>query len=269
MPVDGPCAGQVVVVTGASRGIGAALAARFALAGACVVCAARTLDPDSKYLGSLRETVDRISDAGGDAIAIRTDLSDATSRAHLVEETTERFGKVDVLVNNAAVIWMIPATEMPEKRYRVMFEVELHAPFHLSQLVIPQMRERHEGWILNISSNASRHPGTPLLDLHRTGVITVYGMTKAALERMTTGLAAELRDDGIVVNALSPSRLVATEGARLHFADRVAAGELESPSVMAEAALALCTRTTNELSGRLTTSQELVDELGLTPMPLL
>jgi NAD(P)-dependent dehydrogenase (short-subunit alcohol dehydrogenase family) len=147
-----------------------------------------------------------------------------------------------------------------------MFEVQVRAPFELAQFVLPGMRERKRGWILNISSGAARHPEGPPYQ-RGLGGGTVYGMCKAALERFTTGLAAEAHADNIAVNALSPSGLVATPGVVHHGLDRnVPAEFLEPVEYMAEAAYALCTGDPSTLTGRVTYAKPILDELGV-PVP--
>ena len=209
------CEGRVALVTGASRGIGAAIAVRLAEAGAQVAVAARTLEPDPKYVGSLSETVERIRSNGGTVIPVQADISKSSDRQRMVAETAEALGPIDILVNNAAVTFYQPFTEFTQKRYDLMFEVQVRAPFELAQLVVPSMRDRGAGWILNITSRAGVHPqGPPFLGIYKRG-FSVYGMVKAALDRFTTGLAAELFDDGIAVNSLAPWDNVATPGGKL------------------------------------------------------
>jgi citronellol/citronellal dehydrogenase len=249
---------KVAIVTGASRGIGAAIAERFAAEGATVAVTARTADPaQSRLPGTIGETVARIETAGGTARAYAADLSDPAARASLVTAVAGDLGPVDILVNNAAVTYFAPVADFTDRRYALMFEVQVTAPFHLARLVLPGMRERGRGWILNISSLASRHPA--LEDgLLRGG--TVYGMCKAALERFTTGLAAEVHGDGISVNSLAPNRVVPTPGTIFHRLTTEDDPEAEPPAVMAEAALALCGGT--DRSGRIALSQDLLDEIS-------
>lgn len=258
------CAGRVALVTGASRGIGAAIAERLAAAGAKVAVSARTIDPVDKYEGSLRETVARITEAGGTAVAVQADVSKEDDRARMVAETVDQLGPIDILVNNAAVTFYVPFTEFPRKRYDLMLEVQLRAPFELAQMVVPSMRERGRGWILNISSRAGVHPqGPPFDSLYRDYGFSVYGMVKAGLDRLSTGLAAELYDDGIAVNSLAPWDNVATPGASTH--DLVENFKLEDIGYMAEAALALCSGDPARLTGRVAYSQPLLAELQRRP----
>jgi NAD(P)-dependent dehydrogenase (short-subunit alcohol dehydrogenase family) len=255
--------GRVAVVTGASRGIGAAIASRFGAAGAAVAVSARTeSETDERLPGTIHDTVAGITAAGGRAIAVRADLTSADDRRRLVETAERELGPIDVLVNNAAVTWFIPVAEFPRRRLDVMFEVQVKAPFELAQLVLPGMRERKRGWILNISSGAARHPQGPPFQRRAGG--TVYGMVKASIERFSTGLASEVYEDGIAVNALSPSRVVATPGVVIHRLIPPGAEDRAEPvEVMAEAALALCSGDPRTLTGRVTYSQAILDELGL------
>src|SRR4051794_9926630 len=188
--------GRVAIVTGASRGIGAAIAERLAADGAAIAVTARTQDPgQSRFPGTINETVDGIVAGGGRAIAVPADLSHAEDRAQLVYRAEQELGPVDILVNNAAVTWFEPVADFDPRHYDLMFEVQVRAPFELAQLVLPGMRERHRGWILNISSMAAVHPQGPPYQRRMGG--TVYGMCKAALERFTTGLASEVHNEGI------------------------------------------------------------------------
>jgi citronellol/citronellal dehydrogenase len=259
--------GRVAIVTGASRGIGAEIARRFAAEGAAVAVAARTVEPGTSALaGTISETVDQIRAAGGTAAAIPADLAKPADRERLVAATTSQFGAPDILVNNAAVTYFTRVEDFTAKRYALMFAVQVEAPFELARLVLPGMRERGRGWILNISSLAAVHPAMPPGGFAGRGG-TVYGMCKAAIERFSTGLAAELYGDNIAVNALSPNKVVPTPGTLFH---HLISGEddprAEPPAVMAEAALMLCHRDPHSLTGRITYSQDLLAELGV-PIP--
>ena len=265
-----PLAGKVALVTGASRGIGEALARRFAAAGAAVAVSARTVDEgDHPLPGSNATTLREIVDAGGTAIAVAADLSRQDQRRALVHEVERRLGPIDVLVNNAAVTYFEPVASFSEKHYDTMFRVQVRAPFELAQLVLPGMQDRGRGWILNISSAAGRHPeGPPYRRALRGG--TVYGMCKAALERFTTGLAAEVHADGIAVNVLAPTGLVATPGIEHHGLDRGVPRELiESPDDFAEVALWLCSGDPAERTGHIAYSRQLRAEIeGAGARPL-
>jgi NAD(P)-dependent dehydrogenase (short-subunit alcohol dehydrogenase family) len=177
--------GRRALVTGASRGIGAAVAVRLAAEGAHVAIVARTLEEHDHLTGSLAETADRIGHGGGRAAPLVADLNDPTDRERIVPGAVEALGgPIDVVVNNAAAALYGPVASMPLKRRRILFEVNALAPLDLAQAVIPGMIERGTGWIVNLTSAAARPGPSPTM--------TLYGASKAALNRITTGLAAEL-----------------------------------------------------------------------------
>ncbi len=261
--------GRVALVTGASRGIGAGIAQRFAAEGATVAVTARTLDaePDAPLAGSLRETVATIEAAGGRALAVQADLADADDRGRVVPQVTAELGAIDVLVNNAAAAFYLPTAEIPLRRRRLTFELNVHAPIDLAQAVLPAMRANGAGWIVNISSATSRPPKGPPFDPgFKLGFTsTVYGASKTALERLTTGLAAEVYADGVAVNSLAPVAAVRTPGADALVGDVLDANpEIVEPlELFVEAALALAVADPQSLTGRICYSRPLLDELGL------
>jgi NAD(P)-dependent dehydrogenase (short-subunit alcohol dehydrogenase family) len=257
----------VAIVTGASRGIGAAIARRLAEEGARVAAAARTLDPDPRQKGSLSETVEAIIEAGGEAVAVRCDLTNGEDRRRLVADTEARLGPVDILVNDAAVTFLQPVESFTRKRFDLMTEVQLWAPYELIQLVVPGMKARGGGWICNITSRAANHAlGPPFDEIQKATGFSVYGMVKAALDRMSNALAAELYDHNIAVNALGPWYNVATPGADHH--DLVKGYRTEGVEWMAEAALVLCSSPPAQMTGRVAYSQALLGELQRRPKGL-
>ena len=148
--------GRVVIVTGASRGIGESIAKMFAAEGGKVVCAARTLrEGDHQLAGSLETTVEAIRDAGGEATAVAANISEPDQCEALVEATHQTYGPVDVLVNNAALLFAIPTKDYPVNRWLRTWSVNVHGPFILSQLVLKDMIPRGSGNIVNISSGAA------------------------------------------------------------------------------------------------------------------
>ena len=256
--------GRVALVTGASRGIGEAIARRLAAEGAAVAVLARSLDAHPHLPGTLREVALRIAKAGGRAHAVAADLADPAARAAAVEEARSALGPIDILVNNGAAAFYIPFEKVSEKRFRVAFEVNVRAPFDLAQRVLPDMRARGRGWIVNVSSRGAQHPeGPPYADYDRSVGATLYGATKAALDRLSSGLAGELCDARIAVNSLAPVAAVLTPGVEaLGVVPEAYRASAEPVEAMAEATLALCEPRDPLLTGRVLLSLPLLEQLG-------
>jgi NAD(P)-dependent dehydrogenase (short-subunit alcohol dehydrogenase family) len=261
---------KVVIVTGASRGIGAAIARLFAAEGAKVICAARTLhEGDHPFEGSLDSTVAAIKAEGGEATVVVADISGEEDCQRLVQSTKEAYGPCDILVNNAALNYSYPVVEYPVNRWKRAFSVSVFAPLLMSQLVLPDMMAQRSGAIVNISSGAGIGPGRgPYRELRGAPEVywpglTPYGVTKAALERFTQGLAWEAYEYGISVTAVSPSQIVVTPGTIHH---KLAKGwddpRAEPPELMAKAVLLLATEPLDQVTGRVTYSQQILKEFG-------
>jgi citronellol/citronellal dehydrogenase len=256
---------RVVIVTGASRGIGAEIAKVFAAEGGKVVCAARTLrEGDHPLEGSLERTVGVIREAGGEATAVAANISDPEECQKLVHAARDKYGPVDVLVNNAALTYFVPVKDYQIKRWMRSWAVNFHAPFILSQLVLEDMIPRRSGNIVNISSGAAIGPGRgPYPEPEGAGG-TCYGSQKAALERFTQGLALEVYEHGISVACVSPSLVVPTPGTVFHnLVTGMDDPNGEKPELMAKAALLLATEPLDKITGRVTYSQLILKEYGL------
>ena len=256
--------GRVAIVTGASRGIGQAIAELFAAEGAKVVCAARTLkEGDHQLEGSLERTVQNIVTNGGQAVAVTANVSEEDDVNRLVEEANAAFGPVDILVNNAALNYYIPIVDYPASRWMRSFAVNVHGPFMMSKAVLPSMIERKTGAIINISSGAAIGPGRGPYPGARVTGGTMYGASKAALERMTQGLAQEVYEHGITVACFSPSQVVPTPGTVFHhLVDGLDDPKGEPPLMMARAALLLASEPLDRVTGRVTYSQQILQGFG-------
>ncbi len=257
--------GKTALVTGASRGIGQAIAELFAAEGARVVCAARTMqEGDHPLEGSLERTIETIKAAGGEATAVAANISEEPECLALVEDARAAYGPIDVLVNNAALNYYIPTVDYPTNRWVRAFKINVHAPFILSKTVLPDMTSGRGGAIVNISSGAAIGPGRgPYEDQHARGGV-MYGASKAARERFTQGLAQELSAHGnITVAAVSPSRVVPTPGTVFHkLVDGIDDPRGEPPLMMARAALLLATEPPDKVNGRVAYSQQILKEFG-------
>ncbi|MDP6072600.1 MAG: SDR family NAD(P)-dependent oxidoreductase [SAR202 cluster bacterium] len=260
--------GKVCVITGASRGIGAEIAVEFAKEGGKIVAAARTLHEGDHILeGSLDYTVAQIKEAGGEATASAVNISEPDDCERLIAEAHAAYGQIDVLVNNAALTYFIPVKDYPPRRWMRSWAVNFHAPFLLSQMVLPEMIGRESGSIVNISSGAAIGPGRgPYPDAPAGGGGTCYGAEKAALERFTQGLAQEVYQFGISVTCVSPSQVVPTPGTVFHnLVTGMDDPRGEDPNLMAKSSLLLATEPLDKVTGRVTYSQEILKEFGWIP----
>jgi len=210
-------AGQVAVVTGASRGIGRAIAVEFARAGADIVVAARSSEKaPSKLPGTIEETARQVEAAGrrpdadarsgrpsGRALAVPMDVTDEAQVQAMAQRTLDEFGRADILVNNAGISFPAPFSQTPLKRWDLVMNVNLRGPIMCTQAFLPHMLERGSGRIINISSY--------LAEVLMPGMMS-YSVSKIALEKFTQALAAELGPKSIPVNALRIEMNIATEG---------------------------------------------------------
>lgn len=243
--------GKVAIVTGASRGIGKAIALGFARHGARVVVAARSETAPSEGLpGSIHETVRAIEAVGGTGLAVRCDVTDEADVSAMVEQVLARFGRVDVLVNNAAIDFPRPVTEMPLKRWELVLKVNLTGPFLCSRAVLPSMIAQGAGSIINISSQAADEQGP-----RTVGYSTAYAVTKAGLDRFTWALADEVAQHGIAVNAVKPATVIDTEGMRLFTPEEERAG-WSSPEKMVRSAVFLARQTAGSITATVLTDQD-------------
>jgi NAD(P)-dependent dehydrogenase (short-subunit alcohol dehydrogenase family) len=192
---------RVAIVTGASRGIGKGLALGLAARGAAVVCAARSLHASAQGLpGTVDATVAEIESAGGTALAVQCDIGVENDIRALVQETIDTYGRVDVLVNNAMAETRALFVDSTVEEWDLSMRVNVRSLYLLCKEVVPHMRAQGGGSIINISSGGAGHESQPFMP---PGFL-IYSTAKAAMERFSTALAAELRDDGITVHALRP-----------------------------------------------------------------
>jgi citronellol/citronellal dehydrogenase len=243
----------VAIVTGASRGVGAAICAALAEAGARVACTARSTDfrPSDRVTGTLDEVVRRINERGGEAIALPADLTDEDAIVAMVKSTTDRLGRVDMLVNNAGVT-LAGGVNISRSRYDIVMDVNVRAPLIATREVVPIMRDQGAGRIVNVSSSGALNvfPGT-----------MVYGMAKVALERMTVDVAMQLREHNIALNCLRIDVPVASEGFIANVPDTTY-DDWEPPETPAEGVQWILNQPIS-MTGQLLSLTRLRDELGI------
>jgi citronellol/citronellal dehydrogenase len=206
---------------------------------------------------------------GGKVALIAADMANEEDRARIVPEAVEKLGgPIDILVNNAAAAMYNSMLDYTLRRRRIMFEINVHGPIDLAQAVIPAMRERGRGWIVNVSSATARHAeGPPFRTEGVATVIGVYGASKAALNRVTNAFAVELYGTGIRINTVEPRAAVMSEGAEALVGDIVNDEQIESMEAMVESIVALC-ECEPERTGKVHVSLDLLDELNRTVMTL-
>jgi len=187
--------GKIAVVTGASRGLGKAMAIKLAQEGASVAVAARTVEAGQSPLpGTIHETVSEIGKLGGKAMAIRCDVTREEDAEALINQVNKDFGRVDILINNAGITIPEPFLKLTARKWDLVMNVNLRGTFLCTKAVLPQMVERKSGHIINLSSVLAK----------RIKFSIPYGATKAAIERITLGLAKEMKRYNVAVNALCP-----------------------------------------------------------------
>jgi citronellol/citronellal dehydrogenase len=269
---NGMLEGKTAIVTGASRGIGAAVAERFAAEGARVALVARTRDAHAELAGSLLETMATCRSHGAQVAMIQADLADGSSRRTVVDEAVRLLGgPVDILVNNAAASVYAPVANYSLESRRAMFEVNVHAPLDLIQATLPQMLERGSGWVVNVSSSTADYdrgtdgqaPGPGGL----SSTLAVYAASKAALNRLSYALAQELRGTGVRVNCVLPRSAVLTEGMAALLGPNPDPKHLEPLETMAEAILWLA-RCPEEVTAGTFRSLALLEATGTKVMSL-
>jgi citronellol/citronellal dehydrogenase len=253
--------GKTLVITGASRGIGLAIAKRAAADGANIVLLAKTTEPNPKLPGTLYTAAEEVEAAGGKALPVPTDIRDENAVAAAVAAAVERFGGVDILVNNASAISLTPTPATPMKRFDLMFGVNVRGTYCCTQACLDELIK---------SAKAGRNPHvlnmSPPLSMreHWFKNHTAYTMAKYGMSMCTLGHAGEFRPHGIAVNSLWPRTAIAT--AALQMIPGVDVGKCRSPEILADAAYLILTSDATKLSGHFFIDDTLLAEHGVTDL---
>lgn len=246
--------GKTLFITGASRGIGLAIGLRAARDGANIVIAAKSDVPNPKLPGTIHTAAAAVEAAGGKALAIKCDIREEDSVRAAVEQTVQRFGGIDILVNNASAIWLRGALDTPMKRFDLMQQVNARGTFLCAQVCLPHLLKSANPHILTLAP-------PPSLDPKWWAPHTGYTLAKMGMSLVTIGLAGEFGPRGVAVNALWPRTLIATDA--LNMIPGVSASNGRKPEIMADAAHAILTRPARGFSGRFLIDDEVLRETGV------
>ena len=246
--------GRVAVVTGASRGIGKALAIRLAQEGADVVVAAKSEQSTDRLPGSIHETADAIRALGRRALAVPTDVRDEDAIRNMIERTIAEFGRLDILVNNAGAIWAQPILNTPPKRFDLMMGVNTRAAYIACYYALPQMVKQQWGHVLNMCPRLSNDPSPGKV---------AYMISKLGMARLAIGLAAEHKHDNIAANALWPRTIIESQASiNWKMSDR---SQWRTPEILCDASLAIFAQEPRMSTGRQWIDEDVLTELaGIT-----
>lgn len=254
---SGRFSGKTMFISGASRGIGLAIAKRVAADGANIALVAKTTEPHPKLPGTIYTAAAEIEEVGGQALPIVGDVRDGDSVAAAVAKTIEAFGGIDICVNNASAINLAGPDDLPMKVYDLMQDINVRGTFALSKACLPHLRKSENGHILTLSPPITLEP--KWLAPHTAYTMAKYGMTLAAL-----GLAEELREDGVASNALWPRTLVATAAVQNLLGGDEAMKMARTPAVYADAAYEIITRDSSDFTGQALLCEDVLKASGVT-----
>ncbi|MHB1844903.1 MAG: SDR family oxidoreductase [Deltaproteobacteria bacterium] len=251
--------GKTLFITGASRGIGKAIALRAAQDGANVVIAAKTDAPNPKLPGTIHSAAAEIEAAGGKALAVQCDIRSEEQIAEAVQKALARFGGIDILVNNASAIFLAGTVATPMKRWDLMHQVNARGTFACSQACIPALARAKNPHILNLSPPLSLEPRW--FAPHVAYTLAKFGMSLCVL-----GMAEELRDQGIAVNALWPRTMIATAAVQNLLGGDEAMAVSRKPEIVADAAHAILVRDSKSCTGNFFIDEAVLAEAGVTDL---
>jgi citronellol/citronellal dehydrogenase len=249
--------GKTLFITGGSRGIGLAIALRAAADGANLVIAAKTVEPHPKLPGTIHTAAREIEAAGGRCLPLQCDIRDEAQLARAVAAAAERFGGIDILVNNASAISLSGTMETPLKRFDLMFGINVRGTYASSQACVPHLRKAANPHILTLSPPLNMNPRW--FKNHVAYTMAKYGMSMCVL-----GMAEEFRAAGIAVNALWPKTIIAT--AALQMIPGIDPTRGRKPEIMADAAHWILTQPARACSGNFFIDEEVLRKAGVTDL---
>lgn len=251
--MGGVLEGRVAIITGASRGIGKALALRLAEEGADIVVAAKSERSHEKLPGTIYDTAEAVRERGRRALACKVDVREEDDIARMVAQTITEFGRIDILINNAGALWWKPVLETPAKRFDLVMNVNVRAAFLCAYHVLPHMQRQRWGHIINMAPAIGTHPNPGMV---------AYMISKMSMARLAIGIAEEHRADNIAANSLWPVTPIETAAViNNHLGDRTV---WRTPGIMCDAVMAILRQEPAACTGRMLTDEEILQEAGVT-----
>jgi citronellol/citronellal dehydrogenase len=245
--------GRVAIITGASRGIGKALALRLAEEGADIVVASKTEADTDKLKGTIYETADEVRQRGRRALPVKVDVRNEEEIAAMVEKTATEFGRIDILINNAGALWWKPVLETPAKRFDLIMSINVRAAFLCSYYALPYMVRQKWGHVINMA---------PAISTEASPGMVAYMISKMSMARLAIGIAEEHRADNVAANALWPVTPIETAAViQNHLGERE---QWRTPEILCDATMAILRQEPSQCTGRQLTDEEILREAGVT-----
>lgn len=257
--MTGDLKGKTLFISGASRGIGKAIALRAARDGANIVIVAKTATPHPRLPGTVYTAAEEIEAAGGKALPVITDIRFEEQVEAAVAKAVETFGGVDILVNNASAISLTGTLETSMKRFDLMHQVNARGTFLCSKACLPHLKKAENPHILNISPPLNLNPRW--FENHCAYTMAKYGMSMCVL-----GMAGEFKGDGVAVNALWPRTAISTAAVRNLLGGEEAIAACRTPEIMSDAAYVVLTRASAEATGNFYIDDEVLASAGITDL---
>ncbi len=249
--------GKTIFITGGSRGIGKAVALRFAKEGANIIVAAKTVKPHPTLKGTIYTAAEEIEKAGGKALAVQLDIRDEENAKSAIAQAVAHFGGIDMLINNASAINLSKTADVEMKRYDLMHDINVRGTFMMCKFALPYLKKGSNPHVLNLSPPVN-------MDTAWFGKHLAYTMSKYSMSFIAMGLAEELKEDGVAANTLWPKTTIATAAISNNLGGEEMMRRSRTPEIMADAAYSILTKPCTECTGNFFVDEDVLRDEGIT-----